>query len=108
MGASLQGGLVRKRIPVSVKRCSRPGHFARDCFAKKGAKGQVLDVNTAVKKPTNQVSKAAKGACFKCGKDGHQARHCRQGGPTIQEVQEENAQVPFLGIPALETENQEW
>ena len=107
-GGKFTGGSGQKKDTRLCNRCSRPGHFARDCYAKKGAKGQVLDVNTAVKKPTNQVSKAAKGACFKCGKDGHQARHCRQGGPTIQEVQEENAQVPFLGIPALETENQEW
>ena len=97
-GGKQGGGSGQKKDMHLCNPCSRPGHFARDCFAKKGSKGQMLDAVTAVKKPgnANQASKAAKGACFNCGKDGHQARHCRQtNNVTIQEVQEDEAQVPF-------------
>ena len=63
MEANREGGLVRRRM-CAFAISARALAIARDCFAKKGSKGQMLDAATAVKKPgnANQTSKAEKGA----------------------------------------------
>jgi hypothetical protein len=58
------------------KRCGRPGHFIKSCYAKKDVNGSIIESESSNDSGDSSDSELDDYTCYRCGREGHFSTSC--------------------------------